>query len=354
MISAMAIGKHPKKRLLLQWHITERCNAHCRHCYQGEHACSELPLTQLLSILDQYKALLTQWRRLSRGHIGGHITITGGDPFIREDFPQLLEIFARHQKWFTFAVLTNGMAIDGPTARFLKSLSPRFVQVSLEGGPSIHDHLRGEGNFDQTVAAIAQLVCAGVPTLIAFTAHKGNFREFSEVAGVGRKLGVTRVWADRLIPLGRGRAMSQQTLGPNEVWELFVRMDKERAKENGKTRIAMHRALQFMVAGGTPYRCSAGDTLLTILANGDLAPCRRMPIVVGNAMRSDLADLYFGANLFRQLRDETRISAECTKCKHALTCRGGSRCLAYAVHGDPFRADPGCWVAGQCHAPEVA
>jgi radical SAM protein with 4Fe4S-binding SPASM domain len=199
-----------------------------------------------------------------------------------------------------------------------------------------------------------QLVYAGIPTLIAFTAHKGNFREFSKVAGIGRQLGVSRVWADRLIPLGRGHSMSHQTLHPDEVWELFVRMDKERAKENGETQIAMHRALQFMVAGGTPYRCSAGDTLLTILANGDLVPCRRMPIVVGNTMRSDLAELYFGANLFRQLRDEARISAGCKKCRHALTCRGGSRCLAYAVRGDPFRADPGCWVSGQHHCLEIA
>lgn len=350
----MATGKHPKKRLLLQWHITERCGAHCRHCYQDAQAHSELPLAQLLLILDQYKAFLTQWRRLSRRHIGGHITITGGDPFMREDFPRLLEILAHHRKWFTFAVLTNGTAIDGPTVRFLESLTPRFVQVSLEGARSTHDHLRGEGDFDQTVAAIGRLVGADIPTAIAFTAHKGNIREFSEVADIGRRLGATRVWADRLIPLGRGSAMSHQMLDPNETWQLFVRMDKERAKDNGKTRIAMHRALQFMVAGGTPYRCTAGDTLLTILANGDLVPCRRMPIVVGNVMESNLADLYFKADLFRQLRDESRISSECTHCRHAWTCRGGLRCLAYAVHGDPFRADPGCWVAGRCHALEVA
>ncbi len=350
----MAMGTHSKKRFLLQWHITDRCNAGCRHCYREEHAQPELPLPQLLSILEQYKVLLTRWRRLSRRHVGGHITVTGGDPFLREDFFRLLEIFARHKKWFTFAILTNGLAIDESNARLLESLSPRFVQVSLEGGPSTHDHIRGKGNFHRTVAAIEQLVRVGIPTLIAVTAHKGNFREFSEVADIGRRLGVARVWADRLIPLGRGGAMSHQMLDPNEVWELFVRMDRERAKENGKTRIAMHRALQFLVAGGTPYRCTAGDTLLTVLANGDLVPCRRMPMVVGNVMRTHMADLYFGADLFRRLRDDAAISAQCTGCRHAQTCRGGLRCLAYAVHGDPFRADPGCWVAGQGHQLEVA
>lgn len=309
---------------------------------------------QLLSILDQYKELLARWSGLSRQHIGGHITVTGGDPFMREDFSRLLEILAHHKKWFTFAVLTNGLDVDGSTARFLQSLSPRFVQVSLDGSRSVHDHLRGEGTFDRTVAGIDQLVRANVPTSIAFTAHKANFREFSAVAEIARKYGVARVWADRLIPLGRGGAMAHRTLDSQEAWELFVRMDRERAKENRRTRIAMHRALQFMVAGGPPYQCTAGDTLITLLPNGDLVPCRRMPIVAGNVMRSNLTELYFGADLFRQLRDRTRISAGCTACRHASTCRGGLRCLAWAMHGDPFRADPGCWVAGECGRLEVA
>lgn len=55
----------------------------------------------------------------------------------------------------------------------------------------------------------------------------------------------------------------------------------------------MHRALQFMVGGGEPYHCSAGDTPITILPNGDVLPCRRMPVIAGNLFNQPLQEIYF-------------------------------------------------------------
>ena len=107
----------------------------------------------------------------------------------------------------------------------------------------------------------------------------------------------------------------------------------------------MHRALQFLVGGGRPYHCLAGDRLVTVLPNGDLYPCRRMPICVGNVMETPLIDLYYESSLFKALRNKDRISAGCETCPFWKECRGGLRCLSYAVTGDPFNADPGCWRA---------
>lgn len=337
--------KRTSKRLLFQWHITERCSLRCRHCYQEEQSIRDLPFDQLLLILDQFKGLLSRWRRLSNHHKGGHITVTGGEPFMREDLPELLHILAQHKKLFSFAILTNGHAIDSRVAKHLKTLSPRFVQVSIDGDRSVHDAIRGDGSHDKAVTSIKHLVAAQIPTLISFTAHKQNVHAFGQVAELGRRLGVTRIWADRFISMGRGAALADLALSPVDTWRFFIRMDKERTREKDKTIISMHRALQFLIAGGTPYHCTAGDTLIAVLPNGDLLPCRRMPIVVGNVSQSPLEELYLNTPLFRDLRDANRVSAECRMCNHATACRGGLRCLAYAVHGDPFRADPGCWVA---------
>ena len=35
-----------------QWHLTERCNRACRHCYQDGSPTSELGLNDLLTIVD--------------------------------------------------------------------------------------------------------------------------------------------------------------------------------------------------------------------------------------------------------------------------------------------------------------
>ena len=93
------------------------------------------------------------------------------------------------------------------------------------------------------------------------------------------------------------------------------------------------------------YRCSAGDTLVTVMPDGDVYPCRRLPVKVGNIRETRLRDLYLGSRLMRDLRDRDRVAEGCEGCHFARICGGGSRCLSHAVNGDPFRADPGCWLA---------
>ena len=340
----------PPRHLLLQWHLTERCNLRCTHCYQSGERVPELPFDELLAILDQFTGLLRTYKSK------GHVTVTGGEPFVRTDFLPLLEVLARRRDELTFAVLTNGTLLDAKLAARLATLRPSFVQVSLEGSEATHDSIRGKGNYRKAVEALRVLVKAKVQTQISFTAHRGNYREFPEVARVGRQLGVTRVWADRLIPSGEGQALRDLSLSPEQVREFFELMWAARAEGRrrwfGRTEISMRRALQSLVAGGRPYHCTAGDTLLTVLPNGDLVPCRRMPIVVGNLMTTPLRTLYEDHSLLRALRDRSKVSAGCGKCGLSGSCRGGLRCLAFALTGDPFRADPGCWLASA--SPELS
>jgi len=340
-----AVGEYHPRHLLMQWHITERCNLRCAHCYQDSYRSKELDLPELLSILDQFRAFIA-----ARPGATGHITVTGGEPFARRDFLSLLDVFAANRQQFSFAILTNGTFIDAAMASHLGRLKPSFVQVSIEGTQATHDRIRGEGNFDRTVEAAQLLVQAGVRTMISFTAHRDNYHEFPQVARLGRKLRVARVWSDRLIPCGSGAALQSQPLTPEETREYIELMHQAQKEAQrawfGCSEIAMHRALQFLAAGGRPYHCTAGATLITVQPNGDLLPCRRMPIRVGNLLETPLHDLY-QCDLFQSLRNPERLSVGCERCAHARPCRGGLRCLSYAVTGDPFVADPGCWLAAR-------
>ena len=331
-------NKCHQQRLLLQWHITERCNLRCAHCYQT--ACDPDPsFADLLVVLDQYKALLDDV------DAAGHITLTGGEPFLREDFIDLLGMIADEKPRISFAVLTNGSLIDAHLSRRLRKLEPQFVQVSMDGTELTHDRLRGSGNFAQVCGSVRELVANRVPTLISFTAHRLNYREFPEVAKVGRKLGATRVWADRLIPLGRGSNL--ETLTPAENLEFIGLMHQARMEARGwfqRTQIPMHRALQFL-GGGHPYRCSAGNTLIAVQPNGDVYPCRRLPIRVGNVFERSMSEIYRESEFLCSLRERSRISTGCENCAQFSRCGGGLRCLAQAVSGSAFDADPGCWLA---------
>lgn len=334
--------------LLLQWHVTERCDHACTHCYQAG-SITELPYESLLTILEQFRKLCDTLRAGTSRRIPAHITVTGGEPFLRDDLFDLLERFYDMRREFSFGILASGSRIDRESAYRLKLLGPGFVQVSLEGGKTTHDAIRGDGDFERVLAAVRHLKKAGVPVLISFSAHRGNFREFPVVAAIGRKLGVKRVWADRFVPLGGAAAQRDMTLSASETEEFLDILGAARSKPTlfpCSTEIAAHRALQFRVGGGRPYRCQAGRELITVMADGGLVPCRRLPIPAGNLLEANLADLYRDNPVFRELQ-RVDVPGGCSDCFYRRECRGGLRCLAHAMTGSFHRADPGCRVAKQ-------
>lgn len=289
----------------------------------------------------QFMAFLRQ--RTSRQK--GHISVTGGEPLAHQDCARFLEELSRHRELFSFAVLTNGTLIDQSWAERFARWRPAFVQISLDGGQASHDAIRGAGSFERAVTAIAMLAERSVPTYISFTAHKDNYREFAEVTRIGMELRVARVWADRLIPeTPEQREMSLSPSQTQEFLEIMLQQRLEAIRKDAYTEIAMHRALQFLYGDTAPYRCSAGNTLITVMPDGTLYPCRRLPLCVGNLQQTSLVELY-ESEMMRSLRLPALVAQGCEACAFASVCGGGLRCLAYAVHGSCERADPGCWLA---------
>lgn len=306
----------------------------------------ELDWASLMRIWDQFRELRAQVMDRRAGKpTRFHVSVTGGEPFVRADAMQLLETIAAEPTLCSLAVLCNGLFIDDTLACRLAKLRLSYVQVSIDGSEATHDQIRGEGAHARAVSGIRHLTRHGVPVMLSFTATRENYSEFADVARLGASLGVRRVWADRCIPLGRGA--SGESPGPEETQQLLQSMHRESTSihaKRGTTEIAMHRALQFLEAGGLPYRCTAGSGLVTVLANGDVCPCRRMPIVVGNVIETPLSDIYWGNDTFQRLRDNDVIPEGCERCFYSRTCRGGLRCLSYATYGTPFVGDPGCWL----------
>ncbi|MBA4371589.1 MAG: hypothetical protein C0402_01865 [Thermodesulfovibrio sp.] len=335
--------------MLIQWHITERCNLQCTHCYQETLPPPDPTWDQLMAAREQLTSFVSRCRAANpAGSFRADLTITGGEPFIRGDFMDLMAILSAEPCFSSLAVLTNGTMLTPAFVHRLKALKPGFVQVSLDGSRETHDRIRGAGSYDQAVSGLRLLLQNHIPAHIAFTAHQDNFRDFPSVADLGQRLGVTKVWSDRMVPCGRAGSSSNRLLTPAETREFFGIMQQEsRRGWLRKSRVKLQRSLQFMASGRRPYQCSAGDTLVTVLPNGDVCPCRRMPLVTGNIFSEDLMHIYTTSRLFQELRDRDRISPGCESCFYSRTCGGGARCLSSAMYGDPFRADPGCWLAAE-------
>jgi radical SAM protein with 4Fe4S-binding SPASM domain len=335
------------RSLLLQWHITDRCNFNCRHCYQEGPINKDPDLNFMTGLFDQYIEILKKWK------IKSHINFTGGEPFLNHEFLPLLEYTRKYKEYFSYAVLSNGSLIDKTVSMELKKLGCQFVQVSIEGAHDTNDSIRGKGSTELAVNAIKNLRKNKIQTMISFTSHNLNSTEFKDVVKSGRKMKADIVWTDRLIPFGKGKDMKEYMMQPFEVRKFFEDVYNLRINNKinlfNKTLVKMHRALNFIILEEHneknifTYRCSAGRSLITIMPNGDVLPCRRMPVIAGNLKQKSLIEIYSGSILFNNLR-ENRYPEECNNCESKKTCSGGLRCLSYTYFGNPFKADPQCFL----------
>ena len=325
------------KKFVLQWHLSENCNLKCLHCYQENHKPIQLEFDKLVIIYKQFKELLNKKK------MKGHINITGGEPLCNPYLFKLLDLIKEDSDLITFSILTNGTLINEKIAKKIKSYNPLYVQVSLEGGKKTNDYIRGKGTYKKVAEGIVNLRKENMFTSISFTATSLNYKEFPKVVRYARKYGVNNVWSDRFIPLGD----SDKSLALNyeQTREYLEIMNKERNKlkkvKNNNTTISMYRALQFQMTNDFAYGCTAGDTLLTVMENGDLVPCRRMPITIGNLFNRSMYDLYIKSDVLKDLR-EKKIPDECINCEHSEICHGGLKCLTYAMYKDLNHKDYGC------------
>ncbi len=326
------------KRFILQWHLSENCNLKCLHCYQENHKPVQLPYDKLVEIYNQFKELLNKKK------LRGHINITGGEPLCNPHLYKILDLIKKDAPLISFSLLTNGTLITPDIAKKIKSYNPEYVQVSLEGGKKTNDYIRGQGTYKKIATGITNLKKENIFTSISFTATKLNYKEFPKVVKYAQKYHVDNVWSDRYIPLGASEDKNL-TLNFTETRDYLEIMHKERLKlkkqKNNTTTISMYRALQFQMTNDFAYGCTAGDSLLTVMENGDLVPCRRMPIVVGNLFQDSMLSLYDNSPILKKLRTN-KIPDECQLCDHAETCRGGLKCLTYALYQDLNHKDYGC------------
>lgn len=330
---------------ILQWHITERCNWHCKHCYREKDSVKELSLRKMCGIVLQYADLL---KALNIPQRHGHLNIAGGEPFIRKDLFELLEFIHKHDKGrFRVDILTNGSFITKKNVYDLKSLGVRGIQLSLEGMREVNDSIRGKGSFDIILEKARLLTDAGMPTAISFTLSKVNATEILPVLRLCETLGIQNLGIRRFVPLGRGKESQLGILSPKEQEEIYYLKKKLRSdliKRKIRLRISHGCEDGIFTDDICTPRCGVTDgRVLVLFPNGDVLACRRLPIVVGNILEKSLLEIYFSSDKLWQLRNLNNAHPLCRKCRDFKSCYGGALCITHAYFNRLSLPDPQCW-----------
>ncbi len=170
---------------------TMRCNLYCLGCYAGQYTNSnDLPFDVLDKIFSEAQKMGMYF-----------ITISGGEPFLRDD---LLQLYQKHNKVY-FQVYTNGTLINKNLAKQIAQLGNIAPVISIEGLKKETDQRRGKGTFKKICQAFDNLREAGV--IFGFSAMpiKYNFDCLSrdDFYQFLMKKGCLFGWFFQYIPIGR-------------------------------------------------------------------------------------------------------------------------------------------------------
>ena len=335
-----------QRRLVLQFHITGRCNLQCKHCYRQEGNAEKLSYEDVINVIDQFRSLRAKYNAIQGIKKRGHINLTGGEPFIREDIAKIIAYIDSCGSELTYGILSNGSFLDEQMLGLLKKTNVSFVQLSIDGDRKVHDVLRAPGDYDRVFATARRLECAGIRTYISFTANRENYKCIPKIATKCRRAGVTKLWSDRMVPIGRGENLKDLCITESEIPAYIQTLKKAQGtwltkKLYPKTQVALNRALQFLNSDGAIYFCSAGESLITVDEFGQVMPCRRMPIVCGDVFSQTLENIYYRNPVFCELREKS-VPEACKACAFSYLCGGGAKCQSYAVYGTYRKADYAC------------
>ena len=269
-------------------YVTSRCNARCRMCFNwdGMAARRAVP-TQSLEELTR----LAQ----TAGRVP-HLTLSGGEPLMRDDVAEILHAFHRHAGTPFFTVPTNSLRPDRVGAlihRFADLCPGAFLNFCLpfHGPEAVHDDIMGiPGAFakrDETLrvveaarAAHPNISCTLNCVLSQFN-HQ-HWRETLDLA-LGPYAG---------IPFGvaYARGVTHERDAVNFPLESYLKMYGEllARRRVGRSlnpypvlQAAMAREYRDTVAGVVAGRirnlpCRAGSGMLVVFDDGKVYPCETL------------------------------------------------------------------------------
>ncbi len=318
----------------LQWHITQQCDLHCRHCYDRSDR-TPLPVDSALAVLNDLFEFCQQM------HVRGQVTFTGGNPLLYSHFEVVYNAAA--QLGLGTAILGNPGPL-APIQRLLDIAKPLFFQISLEGLPRYNDYIRGPGHFERSLAFLESLGELGIYRMVMLTLTRDNLDQVLPLADLlkGRCDSFT---FNRLSAVGEGAKL---LMPDTDVFASFLR-DYLRAAAHNPVMGLKENLINIVreengdppIGGCAGHGCGAAFNFMALLPDGEVHACRKFPSPVGNVRQATLSEIYHSR---RAARYRTGSHA-CHHCRLNRACRG---CMAvvHSLGGNAFTdKDPFCWIS---------
>ncbi len=283
----------------------------------------------------------------------GWVIIEGGEPLLRHDLFELLELMRQRQ--LEVHLITNGMLLSSQILTTLKQLAVK-VMISIDGAtPATYEALRIGADFDTVVGWARNCAQEGLLEAINFTVLKTNYTEISGIFELAASIGVPKITFIGLKPC---QDYPEELLTPQEYGEA-IRLACQGAQKTGvefffdepffwatvreRGLLTQMPAASAGILASATTACIFGEYLF-IEPNGEVKPCSFAPMTVGNVNEKSLGEIWrevLVSDFFHQLEDPKSRTGYCQSCQYLADCKG-CRSRTFVLTGDWFASDPCC------------
>lgn len=183
----------------VHWEVTNKCNLRCKHCLpaSGPVRDQELTTGEAMAALESFRAT-----GVSR------INFTGGEPFGRKDFLDILEQTVA--LGMRAAVITNATLLQASMLEAVKRLGVE-LGISLDGADEMtNDSIRGQGSFGQVVLALQQCQVMGIPVTLYVTMTAANVHQVEALAVLAQAYACRGIHYNEVTIAGRAIGFSDE------------------------------------------------------------------------------------------------------------------------------------------------
>lgn len=278
----------PPRPINVTFSVTRNCQSRCRTCFIWKQDCrEELTLAQIESL----------FRSIGWTYF---FNVSGGEPFLREDLPEIVGLACRYMRPAVVHIPTNALAparIETMTARILEIIDAEApgtvltIKPSMDGVGTAHDEIRGvPGNFDRLMDTLGRLkslrqthrnLHVGVGTVIS-RFNAGNLLEIIEFAGtLGVDTYINEVAEEReeFFNLGSGITPEGESYGRiMEVFKKAVRSRMKGMRPLSRVTTAMRLVYydivtEYLRTGRQVIPCYAALMNVHVNSDGGIWPC---------------------------------------------------------------------------------
>lgn len=293
--------------------VLDRCDAKCIMCnIWQEHRRDEVDLAY-------FKALPETLRSLN---------ITGGEPFLRQDLPEVIRVIDERCHHPRMIISTNGFNTKkiGEKMMAIQKIGARVgVRVSVDGNGEMHDQVRGvPGAFKKCMATVEMLKTLGIKDLgLSFTISPINLDHLLSVYRLTKKLEIQFTLtiaqnsdfyfktSTNMFSLDKGELKRQF----NEL--ITSELKAVHPKQWFRAYYDMG-VYQYGLGERVLKNCSAASRFFFSSARGEVYPCPVLNQKIGDAGKDSFESVWTSAKA-----KEVRIMAKDCPVKCWMTCTVG-------------------------------